>query len=72
MSIFILAAVLNKDCRSLRGFVVFEVKGAKQERLLILTVRPFGLLIIPVSSKCFGKLFCPSSGALDFVLQLVV
>ena len=54
MSIFILAAVLNKDCRSLRGFVVFEVKGAKQERLLILTVRPFGLLIIPVSSKCFG------------------
>ena len=26
-----------------------------------------GLLIIPVSSTCFGKLFCPSSGALDCV-----
>ena len=24
------------------------------------------------SSTCFGKLFCPSSGALDCVLQLVV
>ena len=24
-----------------------------------------GLLIIPVSLTCFGKLFCPSSGALD-------
>ena len=31
-----------------------------------------GLLIIPVSSTCFGKLFCPSSGTLDYVLQLVV
>ena len=31
-----------------------------------------GLLIIPVSSTCFGKLFCPSSGALDCVFQLVV
>ena len=31
-----------------------------------------GLLIIPVSSTCFGELFCPSSGALDCVLQLVV
>jgi len=30
-----------------------------------------GLLIIPVSSTCFGQL-CPSSGALDSVLQLVV
>ena len=26
-----------------------------------------GLLIIPVSSTCFGQLFCPSSGALDCV-----
>ena len=31
-----------------------------------------GLLIIPVSSTCFGRWFCPSSGALDCVLQLVV
>jgi hypothetical protein len=31
-----------------------------------------GLLIIPVSKTCFGQLFCPSSGALDCVLQLVV
>ena len=31
-----------------------------------------GLLIIPVSSTCFGKLYCPSSGALDCVLQRVV
>jgi len=31
-----------------------------------------GLLIIPVSSTCFGKLFCPSSGALDCVLHLVI
>ena len=31
-----------------------------------------GLLITPISSTCFGKLFCPSSGALDCVLQLVV
>ena len=31
-----------------------------------------GLFIIPVSSSCFGKLFYPSSGALDCVLQLVV
>jgi len=31
-----------------------------------------GLLKIPVSSVCFGQLFCPSSGALDYVLQLVV
>jgi hypothetical protein len=31
-----------------------------------------GLLIIPISSTCFGKLFCPSSEALDCVLQLVV
>ena len=31
-----------------------------------------GLLIIPVSSTCFGELFFPSSGALDCVLQLVV
>ena len=31
-----------------------------------------GLLIIPVSSTCFGKLFYPSSGALHFVLQFVV
>ena len=31
-----------------------------------------GLLIIPVSSTCFGQLFCPSSGALDCVLQSVV
>jgi len=31
-----------------------------------------GLLIIPVSSTCFGQLVCPSSGALDCVLQLVV
>ena len=31
-----------------------------------------GLLIIPVSSTCFGKLFYPSSGALDCVLQFVV
>ena len=31
-----------------------------------------GLLIIPVSSTLFGQLFCPSSGALDCVLQLVV
>ena len=31
-----------------------------------------GLLIIPISSTCFGQLFCPSSGALDCVLQLVV
>jgi len=30
-----------------------------------------GLLIIPVNSKCFGQLFCPSSGALDCVLQIV-
>jgi len=30
------------------------------------------LLIIPVSSICFGQLFCPSSGTLDCVLQLVV
>ena len=28
--------------------------------------------VIPVSSTCFGKLFYPSSGALDCVLQLVV
>ena len=31
-----------------------------------------GLLIIPVSSICLGQIFCPSSGALDCVLQLVV
>jgi len=31
-----------------------------------------GLLIIPFSSTCFGQLLCPSSGALDCVLQLVV
>ena len=31
-----------------------------------------GLLIMPVTSTCFGQLFCPSSGALDCVLQLVV
>ena len=31
-----------------------------------------GLLIIPITSTCFGQLFCPSSGALDRVLQLVV
>jgi hypothetical protein len=31
-----------------------------------------GLLIIPVSSTCFGQLFCPSSGALDCVLQFVL
>ena len=31
-----------------------------------------GLLISPVSSTCFGQLFCPSSGVLDCVLQLVV
>ena len=31
-----------------------------------------GLLIIPISSTCFGQLFCPSSGELDCVLQLVV
>jgi len=31
-----------------------------------------GLLIIPVSSTGFGKLFCPYSRALDCVLQLVV
>ena len=31
-----------------------------------------GLLIIPVSSTCFGKLFYTSSGALDCVLQFVV
>ena len=31
-----------------------------------------GLLIIQVSSTCFGQLFCPSSGALECVLQLVV
>ena len=31
-----------------------------------------GLIIIPVSSTCFGQLFCPSSGKLDCVLQLVV
>ena len=31
-----------------------------------------GLLIIPVSSTCFDKLFYPSSGALDCVLQFVV
>ena len=31
-----------------------------------------GLLIIPVSSTCFGQLFCSSSGTLDYVLQLVV
>ena len=30
-----------------------------------------GLLIIPISSTCFGQLFYPSSGALDCVLQLV-
>ena len=28
--------------------------------------------IIPVSSTCFEKLFYPSSGALDCVLQLMV
>jgi len=28
-----------------------------------------GLLIIPVSSTFFGKLFCTSSGALDCVLH---
>ena len=44
MSSCILAAVLNKDCRSVRGFVVFEMKGAKEARLLILTVRPFVLI----------------------------
>ena len=31
-----------------------------------------GLLIIPVSSSCFGHLFYPTSGALDCVLKLVV
>ena len=31
-----------------------------------------GLLIIPISSTCFGQLFCPSSGALECVLQLVI
>jgi len=31
-----------------------------------------GLLVIPVSSTCFGQLFCTSSGTLDCVLQLVV
>ena len=31
-----------------------------------------GLLIIPISSTCFGRWFRPSSGALDCVLQLVV
>ena len=31
-----------------------------------------GLLIIPVRSTYFGQLFCPSSGALDCVLHLVV
>jgi len=31
-----------------------------------------GLLIIPIRLTCFGQLFFPSSGALDFVLQLVV
>ena len=31
-----------------------------------------GLLIILNSSTSFGQLFCPSSGALDCVLQLVV
>jgi hypothetical protein len=40
----ILAAVLNKDCRSVRVFVVFEMKGANEARLLILTVRPFVLI----------------------------
>jgi len=30
------------------------------------------LLIITFSSRCFGQLFCPTSGALDCVLQLVV
>ena len=30
------------------------------------------LLIIPVSSTCFEQLLCPSSGALDCVLQPVV
>jgi len=44
MSSCILAAVLNKDCRSVRGFVVFEMKGAKEARLLILTVRSFVLI----------------------------
>ena len=32
----------------------------------------FPLTLIPVSSTCFEKLFYPSSGALDCVLQLVV
>jgi len=31
-----------------------------------------GLLIIPVSSTSFGKLFYPCSGTLDCVLQFVV
>ena len=29
-------------------------------------------LIIPVSSTCFGQLFCPFSGTLDCVLQLLI
>jgi len=27
---------------------------------------------MPISSTCFGQLFCSSSGAIDYVLQLVV
>jgi len=41
MSSCILAAEMNKDYSCVRGFVVFEMKGAKEARLLILTLRPF-------------------------------
>ena len=44
MLICSLAAVLNKNYRSVRRFVVFEMKGAKEARLLILTVRSFVLI----------------------------
>jgi len=29
-----------------------------------------GLLIIPISSTCFGRLFCPSSAAIDCVYSV--
>ena len=47
-------------------------KGLKRLCIVASHWWEFPLTLIPVSSTCFEKLFYPSSGALDCVLQLVV
>ena len=59
-------------CVTACGIITHDVAGHRQQYRQPNRCNNNGILIIPVSSTCFGKLFYPSSGALDCVLQFVV